>query len=252
MVKNEKCVVSDSVVCKWLDRDCGACYINDFDDDDEAIKVLENFKVTISLLPKNFDDLQKDECQFCKAEKNKSVGYAIIDMANSEPGSKKSTLFGFGKKAKQRIGSLLPLSISICKECKRSFRLVETIKVLSIVVFAAIAILLIIIPSIAKEIDNISSVLPYGVLLIGGVAGLIVGKVTSVMYMKSKSDRMRFNVYDLPVCRQMKELGWFTLQDNGIVTKFIFSKKSLTRKMKDIKGGNNSEEVFSQTSFLNH
>jgi len=253
MPKNEKCAVSDSAVCKWLDKDCGSCYINGLKNDNDAKKVLENFEVTLSLLPENFDDLQEEDCQFCKGKQAKRSGYAVIDMAHSEPESKKGMFFGLGKKVKQSIGSLMPVSISICKECKRSFRIYESLKWFSIVVFLAIAIVLIIIPSIGKAINSISLALPYGVLMLGGVIGFIVGKIASAMYMKAKSDTMRFNVYDLPVCLEMKENGWFTVQDNGLVLRFIFSKKSRTKKVKDLKdAGNNPKEVFTQASFLKH
>lgn len=253
MAKNEKCIVSDSTVCKWLDRDCGSCYINGIKSEEDAAKILEDFEVTLSLLPDTFDDLQEDQCQFCKNKKNKRAGYAIIDLANSEPEHKKGMFFGMGKKVKQKIGSLMPVSISICKECRRGLRIAESIKWFSIIVFALIAIALIILPSVGEAIESISPALPYGLLLVGVVIGYFTGKILSVRYMKAKSETMRFNVYDIPVCSEMKEKGWFTMQDDGALSRFIFSKKSTTRKVRDMKGtDDNPQEAFTQTSFLNH
>lgn len=235
-MKNEKCVISDSSLCKWIGKDCSECYINDVKKDDDAEKSLEIFEVMIAMLPQSFDDLQAEECVFCKGEKkNKREGFANINLGHSEPEHKKGMFFGIGKKVRQRIGSLMPLSISICKECRRSFRMVEGIKWLSIIGFVAIAIILIVIPSIGTAITNASPALPYGILIAGALIGYIVGKFASDRYMKAKSRRTVFNVFDLPVCDEMERRGWFVLQDDGPVTRFLFSKKSKVKPLAQIR-----------------
>jgi len=234
-MKNEKCVISDSALCKWLDKECAECYINDIKKEDEAEKALEIFEVMMSLLPESFDDLQSEECCFCTGEKNKRAGYANISLGHSEPEHKKGMFFGIGKKVRQRIGSLMPLSISICKECRRSFRMIEALKWIGIIVFMAVAIILIVIPSVGTAITNVSPALPYGVLIAGALIGYIVGKLAASGYMKAQSRRMVFNVFDVPVCDEMERRGWFVLQDDGPVTRFLFSKKSKVKKLADIR-----------------
>ncbi len=234
-MKNEKCVISDSSLCKWLDKDCEACYIKDIKKEDEAEQALQIFEVMMSLLPESFDDLQSEECCFCTGEKNKRAGYANISLGHSEPEHKKGMFFGIGKKVRQRIGSLMPLSISICKECRRSFRMIEGIKWISIIGFMAIAIILIVAPSVGNAIANVSPALPYGVLIAGAMIGYLVGKLAANGYMKAKSRRMVFNVFDVPVCDEMERRGWFVLQDDGPVTRFLFSKKSKVKPLADIR-----------------
>ena len=235
MAKSEECVISDSALCKWLDKDCKDCYIKDLKDNDEIAGMLANFEVTLSLLPDNFDDLQSEECQFCKKEdKNKRHGYALIDLAHSEPEQKKGMFFGFGKKVRQKIGSLMPLSISICKECRRTLRFVESIKWISIIVFLGLAIVVQLTLPVGDKLSEISVSLPYGMIILGALIGYIAGKVASNAYMKAKSDETCFNVFEIPVCEDMRDRGWFLMQDNGEITRFIFSKKSNTNKVKDI------------------
>ena len=190
-MKNEKCVVSDTSLCKWLDKDCKDCYLYDIKKDDEAEKALEIFEVMLSLLPESFDDLQSEKCQFCKEPKNKRAGFANISLGHSEPENKKGMFFGLGKKVRQRIGSLMPLSISICKECRRSFRLIEGLKWISIIVFLAIAVIIIAVPPLGTKIAAISPALPYGVLIAGALIGYIVGKIAGDRYMTVSYTHLR-------------------------------------------------------------
>ncbi len=234
MGKNENCAASDSVLCKWLDRDCKDCYIHSVKKD-EAEEALNNFNITLSLLPEGFDDLQGEQCAFCKGEqKNPRDGYAVIDLAHAEPEYKRGMFFGFGKKVRQRIGSLMPVSISVCRRCRTSFRIVETMKWLSILVFVGIPIALMCIPSIGKAIKGVSPALPFGIVLAAAAVGYYLGKVFSGLYVKANSKRMAFNIFDIPAGAEMKEKGWFPLQDDGDVTHILFSKKSHTRKLSEI------------------
>lgn len=229
MPKNEKCVVTDSAICKWVDKDCKDCYINEMKEGSEAKRVLEDFEVTLSLLPEDFDKLQSDECRFCIGEPAKRAGYATIDLAHKDPEHKRGMFFGIGKKVRQRIGSLLPVSISICGQCRKNFRVAESLKWLMMLMFVGIAIALCFVPSI-----NANAVLPYGVILLGILIGWVAGKVVSTVYVNKKSAKTRFDVFDIPVCAEMKENGWFTIQDEGSVTRLLFSKKPMIKRLCDV------------------
>jgi hypothetical protein len=240
MPKNEKCVVTDSAICKWVNKDCKDCYINDIKDESDAKKTLEDFEVTLSLLPDDFDKLQSDECCFCIEEPARRAGYATIDLAHKDPEHKRGMFFGMGKKVRQRIGSMLPVSISICGQCRKNFRVAESLKWLMILVFCGIAIGLCFIPAI-----NASPVLPYGVVLLGILIGWVAGKVASTAYINKKSAKTRFNVFEIPVCAEMKENGWFTVQDEESVTRLLFSKKPMIKRLCDvgIETGKKQEDI---------
>lgn len=229
MSKNKKCVISSSVLCKWLGKSCDDCYVNNFRDDEEARKVLADFQVTLSLLPDTIDELMGDSCCFCVGDKRARAAYAVVDFAHREPESKRGMFFGMGKKVRQRIGSLMPVSISICKRCRSNFRRLDTIKWLSLLAGVAVGIGFCFLPAV-----NASPALPYAVVLLGGVVGYIAGKVLAQVYLGAKGKQTRFNVFDIPVCTQMREGGWFTVADNGPVTHLMFMKKPLMRKLSDI------------------
>lgn len=227
MPKNAQCIVSDSELCKWMDKECSGCYINDIKHKEDAEKTLSDFRVTLSLLPEDFDTLQGEECCFCKGERKKPrAGYAVIDLAHNEPEHKKGMFFGFGKKVRQRIGSLMPVSISICRDCRRALRMAEYLKWMVTAVFVIAAIGLCFIPAV-----NAIPALPYGVVIAGFLVGYLVSKLASNAYLKVKSSETAFNVFEVPVCQKMQQLGWFTMQDSGPVSRFIMSRKSFTRKI---------------------
>lgn len=232
MAKNDKCVVSDSTVCKWLDRDCSECYIQKIKDVEDAEKILENFEVTLSLLPDRFDELQGETCCFCKHEKKPRERYAVIDLAHSEPEYKKGAIFGFGKKVRQAIGSLMTVSVSTCKDCTRSLRTIETLKWLLPTVLLAISLVVVLIPGLSDTMRALHTLVPYGVVIGAGIVGYIAGRTAAWLYAKSKTEQMYLNVLQVPICKEMIEHGWFTLQDSRPIR---FSKKSCTRKVADIK-----------------
>ncbi len=229
MPKNEQCVVTDSDICKWINKDCEDCYLKAIKDDSETKKVLEDFQVMLSLLPDDFDRLQGDECCFCKGEPRKRAGYATVDLAHKDPEHKRGMFFGMGKKVRQRIGSLIPVSVSICRDCRRNFRLAELLKWLMMLVFGGIGLGLCFLPAV-----NANPILPYAVILGGILVGYIAGKIFSAVYVDKKSAKTHFNVFDVPVCAEMKDKGWFTVQDEGPVTRFIFSRKPMIKRLCDL------------------
>ena len=237
MQKNEKCVVSDSVLCKWLNRDCEGCFVAGLKDNEDAQKTLEDFEVTLSLLPKDIDTLQDENCCFCIGEPKKRAAYAVIDLGHSEPANKKGMFFGFGKKVRQRIGSLMPVSISICKRCRRVFRMVDLLKWASLLVFIGIGVGICFLPAI-----NQNPALPYGVVIVSGIVGYVVGKLLTSRIISSKSRQTRLNVFEIPVCAKMGELGWFTVQDDAPVTHFLFSKKPMMSKIGDLTANSCADE----------
>jgi hypothetical protein len=240
MAKNANCAISDSVLCKWIDKDCNNCHIRDIKHDEDVRKALTDFEVTMSLLPEDIDELQGDECQFCKGEKGKRAGFALFDLGHSEPKSEAGIFFGLGKKVRRRVGSLIPLSISVCSDCRRAFRFSEIIKWIGAVAFLAISIAIITIPAVSASVQQeISLAIVAAATLIGYLAGRMLSKA----YVKVKSGKMHFHIFDIPVCARMRDLGWFIVQDDTPVTRFLFTKKSHTRKMDDLRAEKEAEEA---------
>jgi hypothetical protein len=231
MAKNPDCVISDSVLCRFIDKDCSECHITRTKGDDDRKKALADFEVTISLLPPDIDEVQGDECQFCKENPRKRYRYALVDLGNSEPKSETGMFFGIGKKIRRRIGSLMPMSISICRDCRRAFILSDIIKWIVALALVAVAVGILVIPSIGSSLNQGISLL---ILAAVALLGYLLGKAASAGYVKSKSGRVRFNVFEIPVLKKMQDLGWFVVQDDSPVTRLIFSRKSQMRKMEDM------------------
>ncbi len=252
MAKNENCVITDTSLCKWIDKDCQHCYIGGIKNADDRIDALKNFEVMLSLLPDNFDDLSGEKCAFCRKDPRPRAGYALIDLGHAEPESKRGMFFGLGKKVRRRIGSLVPMNISICRECRSALRLFEVIKWFSIAFFAALGIVLVSVPSTGLGFDNSAAFVPYLIVIGGGVIGYLAGKLFSKMFIKAKSAQMYTNIFEIPICNEMGERGWFLVQENaGEVTRYIFSKKAMLRKIGALKQfASEADEEFAQTSFL--
>lgn len=244
MAKNNDCPISDSSLCQWINRSCDNCYVSTLKKSDQAISAMEDFEVTLSLLPSDFDKLQGEECQFCIGEKKKRAGYANIDFAHSEPKSETGMFFGLGKKVRRRVGSYVLASISICRSCRTSMFIAGMLKWLLCIVVFAIAAAVVSIPSITAALNE------FGVLFVlaASVAlGYFIGSVISNAYIKAKKDKVRFDVFQIPVCARMKERGWFLMQDNP---KFIFSKKSQTGMIGKIKKDDGDKEEAVQTTLF--
>ena len=251
MAKNENCVITDSSVCVWLNKSCAHCYVNSLKHDEDKEKVLSDFEVMLALIPDDFDTLASEDCQFCIGRTRPRAGYAIVDLAHNEPEHRKGIFFGIGKKVRQRIGSLLPVNISICSDCRRALRLVDIIKWASLIVLLGLGIGLMFVPSISAVIAKADSPLPYAIVIGAGVIGYFGGKFLSAAYLKSASKHTRFNVFEHPVCAKMQEGGWFTVQDEGAITRYVFGKKPFIGNIGELKKQiKKDEDEFAQTTFL--
>ena len=244
MAKNEKCGISDSDLCKWINKDCEKCYVASLKNEDQAKKALEDFETTLSLLPEDFDGLQGPECQFCKGEKGKAAGYMMADFAHSEPKSEVGMFFGFGKKVRRRVGSFVIASISVCRSCRKNMLVADLLKwILPVVVFA-IAMAAVSVPAVAS-IGSLPVILIVALSILGGY---LAGRLVSKAYKNAKNKKTRFDVFEIPVCAKMRERGWFLLQDNP---NFLFTKRPQTGKISAMKKASRGDEGAVQTSFIN-
>jgi hypothetical protein len=245
MPKNEDCTISDSSLCRWINKDCNDCYIKSLKKDEQAGQALEDFEVTLSLLPPDYDDLQGDDCQFCIGEKGKRSVYANIDFAHSEPKSETGMFFGLGKKIRRRVGSYMLTSISMCRRCRMSYFIAEMLKWVLPVVFFGIAAAVLAIPSIGGSINN--DLVSFCVLAAAVLAGYVIGSVFSKAYVKAKKNEVRFEVFDIPICAELRDRGWFLLQNNQ---RLIFSKKPQAGRIMELKKAETAEDEAVQTTLF--
>jgi len=234
--KNTKCDIKDSSLCKWLNKkECSECYIMEMGDKEQA-DALQRWEVTQSLLPDNVDELHQSEtCHFCVHDPLPKAYYATVDLAHPEPESTKGMFFGLGKKVRTKIGSLLPVSIACCKRCRKAFFMVDFIKFATPVALLIVGILLLLIPPVINALNSLSALASTAFLIVLFLAGILVGKFLSARYIQTKSKEVRFNVFDIPIVGKMEDIGWFLLQDDGEMTRMIFTKNifNQSRAFKD-------------------
>ena len=178
--KNQNCEVYGTELCKYLGCDgCDMCVVGQLNERDKESKreIATAWETTLEYIPEHIDQLhEREECQFCKGErKNKRDCYAILDVGHPEPEYRKGMFFGYGKKVRSPIGSLLSVPISCCKKCKRRHRIKDFLKWGVTFLGIAIGTLLMVIPEINQALENISWIMPAAVFIAIVVLGYVAG-----------------------------------------------------------------------------
>lgn len=211
----KRCPIADSELCDWLGKNgCYQCYISSLKSDNKKEEALEHWKVTLSYLPDNIDDLHlSDECQFCKNEKpEKAEYYATFEMAHPEPYAEKGMILGLGKKVRTPIGSLLSIQAGIGKECKKAFRMADTLQLGTFLGFLVAAFVLLMIPQIGQAMANWMAFMPYIFIALMLLAGYFLGKNLAASHLKKIKKRVKVDLTEIPQIRQMLNRGWFFFQ----------------------------------------
>lgn len=233
---DNECVIADSELCHWMaaKTGCANCYIHNLKTDEQRQDSLEKWKETLNLVPDGLTQLHNtDECQFCKGKIKKADGYANIEMAHAEPYYEKGMFFGIGKKVRTPVGSLLPVQAAVCADCRRKIIFVDYTPLIFLLLFLAIAVIILMLPNMAQNLANIMELLP--VLFILGMigAGYLFGKAMHKLYAKKVSTEVKIDACEIPLIKQMIDEGWFFFQTNDDIAKISFSKHKLYDRIKD-------------------
>lgn len=231
---DRSCACCESDLCYWLAHrvGCHRCYIGTLKNDEQKIEAMDRWKETLSLLPKNFDALHEtDECQFCKGEKEKIDGYATFEMANPEPFFAKGMFFGFGKKVRTPVGSLVTVQAGICKRCRKAFRFGDIVQIAGLVVGVVLGIILLMVPQISEPMYNLFALLPVIFLMLMGVAGYFIGKNAQIAHYKKVAKRTKVDLAEISVVAIMLSKNWFFFQTNNGMPRVAFSKKKQFGRM---------------------
>ncbi|MEG2685692.1 MAG: hypothetical protein RR954_01050 [Christensenellaceae bacterium] len=223
----ENCPIADSDLCNWLDRTgCYNCYISTLKSDEQKAQAQERWNTTLSLIPKNIDDLHMtDECQFCKGEPEKINGYATFELANPEPYSEKGMFFGIGKKVRTPIGSLLTLQAGICPKCRKAFKMADVLQLGIFFGFIALSVILLMIPAFSQPLSGVFILMPMIFVVLMGGAGFLLGKKVSEQHMKKAAKTVKVDITEIPQIKEMMNNNWFFFQTTNGVPRVFFSKK---------------------------
>ena len=226
MPNNPNCKLSGTRYCQLLNMgSCDHCTIRG---SDEMDRFMEDMDVYEGLLPEGgvarlFTD---NKCQFCKTEeKGDRSGYAIIDMAHPLPKRVQKWLLG---KRTLRIGTMIPVQMSICSKCRRRFMFIEYLPVAVPVLLGLIGLLLFSTQGIGGALANINSMLPFFIWVALIAAGILLGRALSNGLRRKYSTEMYTEALEHPVLAEMVEKGWTTLTKQTH-TKLLFSKSRMAR-----------------------
>lgn len=225
----ERCPIADSELCDWLGKNgCYQCYISSLKSSSQKEEALEHWKVTLSYLPDNIDDLHmSDECQFCKEEPpEKAEYYATFEMAHPEPYAEKGMILGLGKKVRTPIGSLLSIQASIGKECKKAIKMTDILQLGTFLGFLVLSFVLLMIPQIGQTMANWMAFMPYIFIALMLLAGYFLGKNLAAAHLKKIQKRVKVDLAEIPLIKQMLNRGWFFFQTGSDGMPKVFFRKT--------------------------
>ena len=211
--REDPCPIEGSELCYWLaEGNCDTCYAARIKMAEDRERMLKNWRVTLSNLPKEFDDLgNSDTCVLTKGEPVKADCYASTYMAHPDPPAKKGIILGFGKKVRIPVGSMVNLHMAISKKCRNRFRLMSLIDILMVLVLGAGAAVAVFTPAFASLFTNGAIHFIIGLLIVigAGVAGYYLGRKLRSVLREKYSKEMRVDLREVPVIAEMMDRGWF-------------------------------------------
>lgn len=223
---NPDCKLSGTRYCQMLNmHTCSACTVREIKNFDEICSDLDLYE---TLLPDGgiAQLFESRECQFCTTpEKGKRSGYAIIDMAHPEPRRVQKWLFG---KRTAKIGTMVPVQMSVCKKCRSRFLRLEYFPVLIPVVIGIVALLVFANDPVKTYLADMFTFAPFGAWILSVLIGVLIGKFTTDGLQKRWSKEMCVDVLKHPVIAEMTQKGWTPITTKSR-TKLLFSKSRLNK-----------------------
>lgn len=171
---------------------------------------------------------ESETCLLCRNDPPLKRGYyAVTNMGNVEPkGTKVSAI---GLKVKTRIGSIVPLQIACCPQCKRNHMIASMMNVVIMIAMLGISLLVLAIPQVYSTLNRIHEATSLIAFVVMIPLSYVVGKVCTRVFIKNAAKVTVFDISEIPFVKQMVDRGWFPLNLNGNkVASLIFSKTRLT------------------------
>lgn len=167
-----------------------------------------------------------DSCVLCRgANKGKRTCYGLLDVGNPEPKREKSILLGM--KTRSRAGSIVPLQLACCDDCRKRFRLVEYIVMASTTIAGALSIIILSMRPINEWLKDKSGILPIAIFVGVTLLAWLISSIIRKKLVKKYLTHTYMDVFELPKLVQMRSMGWFPLteSEHKNFSKLIFSSK---------------------------
>lgn len=222
---NTTCQLYGTKYCAALNMEsCDKCIVIE----ENAAGIKQDIDMVLNMLPEEgiYRFFSTDKCMLCKGEKkNKAEYYALIDLGNPEPKREKRNILGM--KAKTAIGSILPLQLSCCKDCRKRFSALCERHIWVTIITAIVVFLLLNYRPIGESIANISMALPLLLFIASVLGAWFISKASRKNLIKKYSQLTWLKVMDIPGVDELADKNWFELAPGKEVSRLIFSKDPL-------------------------
>ncbi|MCE5189157.1 MAG: hypothetical protein LLF75_08255 [Eubacteriales bacterium] len=235
---NPNCELSGTKYCQTLNMHaCATCTVRDSDHKADIKNDLDLYE---TLLPEGGVArlFQSRECQFCKTTpKGVRKGYAILDMAHPEPRRVQKWLFG---KRTARIGTMIPLQMSVCRKCRSRLLSLEYLPMVIPVAVGIAALFVFSADAVKGPLVDLSMFAPFAGWLVSVLFGALIGRLIANGLGKSWEKDMYVDVMQHPAVAEMTEKGWMPITAKSR-TKLLFSKSRLARGLGTAEDPNSNE-----------
>lgn len=166
------------------------------------------------------DIAEGDYCKLCACDSDvrKASCYGMTDLGHEQPAEQSTSKFG----------TVLPITVRVCKRCRRNYRLVQYLPTAVGMLIAVAALIIICMPSVNDKILEADFVVPVlmrpfcifaitlalAILLCTGMRRLLIEKL---------SKKTVFNIFDVRGMEVLKETGWKKLYQNKHFSEILFS-----------------------------
>lgn len=225
---NTACRLYNTEYCRMLHMaSCDSCTVASRSkvSMDELVNDLDGLK---ALMPE--DGIEElfitNSCVLCKKqEPNPRTWYGLLDLGNHEP-KREGTNF-LGIKTKLRTGSLLPVQLAACDDCKKRFMKLEYVVPLWVAGTGIVSIILLSYRPIREFLMAFGAAVPFALFVTVMLAALGIGMFLKKSRLKRYALLTHLDVMEIEKLKKLQELGWFELNEKKRYSKLIFNKKRL-------------------------
>ncbi len=213
--------------CRALNMEsCDKCFVSE----ENAKGVMQDIDAVLNMLPEGgvYPFIASEKCMFCKGEnKNPTACYAMADLGNPEPKREKRNVLGM--KTKATVGSILPLQLACCKDCRRRFSTLAN-RHLTVPLFTAIVTMgLLTYKPIGEAIANIHIGLPLLIFAVVVGGSWLICRAARKSLVKKYSEHTWLKAMDIPQVSRLADYNWFELNPAKDMSRLVFSREPLRR-----------------------
>lgn len=164
-------------------------------------------------------------CQLCADDSDVRTknGYGLTDFGNVEPKNGRSIKLGG-----ERTGTVLPLSIPVCKRCRRNYILVQNLPTAISVIVTALTLILVNLPSVKQSLYDgnlfVPPVMrPFFVFAVVTAITVILCAALRRVLIEKLSAKTFFNILEIKTLPFLSKGGWMRLYGNKHFSQVLFA-----------------------------